>query len=211
VAFDEPDTVGRLNPADCVNHLLMVWAVDYIKHSPTKFSQPGKPSDVIVVDVVDLDLEDDSGQPGLVVRRAWWRPGKLIQSLRGKIGRPTPVLARMGKGSAGVGMQAPYVLVPATKDAESVKLAEAWLAAHPEFVPSESLEDVDEKAVETLSSGFGQATQAPSSPGALPPPPVPPGHMETVLERMARQAADSKKRMAAWGGGSPPQEDKPPF
>ncbi len=92
--FGEPEETGglRLNPKDIINHLLMVWACDYIPHSPTQFTQPGKPSDVIVVDVVDLDQMGEDGRPGLLARKCWWRQAQLIQSLKGRI-----VLGHLGR------------------------------------------------------------------------------------------------------------------
>ncbi len=148
--FDSEPGGGRLNPAECINHvcarpgevtcscighLLMVWAVGYIDHSPTKYSQPGKNSDVVVVDVVDLDQADENGWAGLVVRSCWWRNARLIGLMKGRIGRPKPVLARMGLGVATMG-KPPYELHFAADDADAVQRATAWFAAHPDFKPT---------------------------------------------------------------------------
>src|SRR5918994_4846332 len=91
------DNGVRLSPDKVIGHLLMVWTVEYIPHSPTKFTQPGKPSDVIVVDVVDLDLPDENGHQGLVARRSWWRQSRLIRDLKSRVGRPNPILVRVGR------------------------------------------------------------------------------------------------------------------
>jgi hypothetical protein len=133
--FDDEPGGGRLNPADCLEHLLMVWAVGYIEHSPTKYSQVGKNSDVIVVDVVDLDQADSEGYQGLLVRNAWWRNARLIGLMKDRIGRPKPVLARMALGIATMG-KPPYELHFATQDENAVARAQAWMEAHPDFKPS---------------------------------------------------------------------------
>jgi len=135
--FGEPETAGGPYPKDLVNHLLLVWAVDYIDDAPSKFSRAGQLADVIVVDLVDLDETDPyTRQPGAVARSAWWRPSKLIQALKRRLGSPDPVLAWMQMGTASAGMNAPYVLTSATGDANAVARAEAWMAANPDFVPS---------------------------------------------------------------------------
>jgi hypothetical protein len=133
--FDDEPGGGRLNPADCLDHLLMVWAVGYIDHSPTKYSVPGKNSDVVVVDVVDLDQADADGYQGLVVRSAWWRNARLIGLLKGRIGRPKPILGWMGLGVATMG-KPPYELHYAVEDPVAVGRAQAWMEAHPDFRPT---------------------------------------------------------------------------
>lgn len=202
--FDEPDEVGgvKLYPKDALNHLLIVWAVDYIAHSPTQFSRPDKPSDVVVVDVVDLDQVDpETMQAGLLARRVWWRQAQLIASLKKKVGSGTPLLARMGKGTATQGMP-PYVLNSMTSDPQCVARANAWFAANPGFTPSEAMPttpaapDVGEDASFTPTVGVTTA----SHPGIN----VPAGHQEilreTTLEAMARRAQLP-----------PPQPEQPPF
>lgn len=133
--FDDEPGGGRLNPADCLDHLLMVWAIDYIEHSPTKFSVPGKNSDVVVVDVVDLDQADEDGYQGLIVRNCWWRNARLIGLMKPRIARPKPVLGRMGLGVATMG-KPPYEIHFATDDSDAVGRASAWIAAHPDFRPT---------------------------------------------------------------------------
>lgn len=133
--FDEEQGGARLNPANCLQHLLLVWSVGYIDHSPTKYTVAGKPSDVVVVDVVDLDQADEQGYQGLVVRGAWWRNARLIGLLKSRIGRPKPILAWMMLGEPTMGNK-PYELHFATDDAEAVARAEAWFAAHPDFTPT---------------------------------------------------------------------------
>lgn len=133
--FDDEPASDRLNPVDCLDHLLLVWAIGYTDHSPTKYTVEGKKSDVVHVDVVDLDLADENGYAGKVFRNCWWRNGRLIGFLKPRIGREKPVLARMARGVATMG-QPPYELHPATEDKAAVELASAWIAAHPDFFPS---------------------------------------------------------------------------
>src|SRR4029450_8189737 len=96
--FDEPSqefTGVRINPRDALGHLLLIWVIEYLPHKPTQFTRPDKPSDVIVVDVGDLDEKaPDTGEKGLWARHVWWRQAKLIQSLKSRIGGK-PMLAYM--------------------------------------------------------------------------------------------------------------------
>ena len=191
--FNEPDAGGgKLNPIDVVNHLLMVWPVDYIEHSPTKHTKPGQQSDVIVVDVVDLDLTELDGTEGVLSQSCWWRPGFLIGALKKKLGDRDPFLARMWRD--GEGAAAPYKLISATSDPTSVARAMAWLTRNPDFKPGGP-------RVTTLQ----EAAQQQIVSSLLPPPPMSiPTAQETVLERMARQAAEAKR-------GTPPQQEEAPF
>lgn len=139
--FAEPESSGRLNPRDIVGHLLLVWPTDYLPSIQTKFSKTDKPSDAVVVDVVDLDEADPvTMQPGCLYTGVWWLQSKLIQSLKRRIGSPDPILARMDKGSANPGMNAPFILTSATGDPSAVRRAETWLAANPQFQPAEAPE-----------------------------------------------------------------------
>ncbi len=134
--FEDPDESGgeRLYPKDCLGHLLMVWATRYIDDSPTKYSRPDKLSDVIVVDVVNLDEADEDGYQGKVYRGCWWRQARLIGSLKNRIGKP-PVIVRMAEGVPTMG-KAPFELCSMSQDAECVSRGQAWLAAHPDFRPT---------------------------------------------------------------------------
>lgn len=189
--FEEPEETGgiRLNPRDIVNHLLLVWVIDYVPHSPTQFTRPDKPSDVIIVDAVDLDQVDEYGTPGLLARKCWWRQAQLIQSLRGKIGGKAPLLVRMGKGGATMGRNAPYVLMSMTADQQCVRRANEWLNQNKHFVPSTPgvqpvvpAQDLSNGAPDQ-SGHWGQ----PERPDLPPPRPVTPAE-ETLLERMARSS-----------------------
>lgn len=134
--FGEPEIAGGPYPKELLGHLLMVWAVEYIEDAPSKFSNRGAPSDVIVVDMVDLnEVEFGTNEAGVLSRGAWWRGGRLIGSLKRRLGKPDPVLAWMRLGTASAGFNAPYELVSATSDPESVRRAQNWLDSHPDFKP----------------------------------------------------------------------------
>jgi hypothetical protein len=188
--FDEPDEVGgdRINPSEIVGHLLLVWAVDYIDHSPTKFSKPDKKSDVVVVDVVDLDLPDENGYAGLLCRAAWWRQARLIAALRNRVGNPTPILAHMTVGQATVG-NPPYELRSANALPECVARGQAWMAANPNFTPSPA------------RANRPAEPPLPSAVAALIPPREP-----SILERLANQATAGASRIT----GTPPLPPPPP-
>ena len=183
LSFSDPEETGglRLNPKDILGHLLLVWAVDYIAHSPTQYSRPDKPSDVIVVDVVDLNQADDYGRPGLVARRCWWRQSLLIQSLKPKIGDLAPILATMDKGAGTMGRAAPFVLTNMKSDPRAVERAQAWAAANPGFKPS---------------SAGPPASEPPMDPWEQQPPLPPPRpatpQEQTILERMARSSVPTQ-------------------
>lgn len=198
--FDEPEPTGgvRLYPNKVIGHLLMVWAINYIAHSPTKFTQAGKQSDVIVVDVVDLDAEGEDGQPGFLCRGQWWRAAQIIGSLRPRIGAPNPILAHMGQGVATMG-NPPYVLNSATSNPQCVQRANAWLAAHPDFTPSVPYEAAEEP----------QDSSHWSKPEEQPAWSIPQGGKatETMLERMARQSAEGAARMPPPRPGT----EQPPY
>lgn len=177
----------RINPRDVLNHLLLIWVVEYLPHKPTQFSRPDKPSDVIVVDVVDLDDQDpDTGQPGLLARHVWWRQARLIQKLKGQVGNPNPLLARIGKGSAAQGYNAPFVLNSASKDAAAQQQAMEWFARNPGFTPSVPFEP----------SGTDLPVQGEP-------------RQETLVERMARQSLEGAARLPR--PPAPPNQGPIPF
>jgi hypothetical protein len=118
-----------LYPDKLLGHLLLVWAIDYIPHSPTQFTRPDKPSDVIVVDVVDLDTGDVGVQ-------SWWRQSRLIRDLKGRVGKKNPILVAMTKGIASPGSQAPYEMTSMSDNPAAVTKANAWFQNNPGFTPS---------------------------------------------------------------------------
>lgn len=200
MAFEEPDQASsgpRLYPKDIMGHLLMVWVIEYIEHSPTQFTKPGIPSDVIVVDVVDLDQQDpDTGRMGLLAPHTWWRQSQLIRMLKNKIGNATPLLVRMAKGTAAVGKSQPFVLISQTQDQRAVQAANTWLQYNPDFVPSQPMPKIP-VAPESPEDPWAGQPSPQLAPNLPPPPPraqpVQPGSaQETALERAARMAAQGR-------------------
>lgn len=223
--FDELEDAGngpRLYPKDILGHLLLVWAIEYIAHSPTSFSQPGKPSDVVTVDVVDLAdhlggrvTDPETGEFGMLARRSWWRQNHLIKMLKLKLGNTSPLLVTMAKGGASQGRNAPFILTSMTAHEGAVALANEWLQAHPDFAPSRPMPKM-EIPEDTRDPWEGQNEAQLSLPPARPPSgPVQgaPASTPTVLESAAsetlsRLAAQGRAGAAAWGTK---QADKPPF
>ena len=194
--FAEPETAGGPYPKDLVGHLLMVWPVDYIDDAPSKFSRPGAQSDVIVVDLVDLDTVDEyTKELGQLSRQAWWRPGRLIGSLKRRLGSKDPVLAWMQMGTASKGMNAPYELVSATSDPMSVDRAKLWLEKNPDFEPTNYVE-----THEQVQARVDRRREQESNPQ----PEVETSEQRRVrsqLEQMARQAQAGADRLP-----DPPQK-----
>jgi hypothetical protein len=192
LSLDEPDESGgaRLYPKDIMNHLLLVWAIEYVEHSPTKFTKyddEGRattPCDAVVVDVVDLDQYDENGVAGLVARKTRWRPGRLLGVLKPRVGKPNPILVKMAKGGASQGQTAPFEIPSMTGDPGSVARANAWFAANTAFKPSEKY--VDDRPKPAQEPQPDQAVRT------LPPPPVRP--TETPLEAAARSSLATEPR-----------------
>jgi hypothetical protein len=194
--FAEPETAGGPYPKDLVGHLLMVWPVDYIDDAPSKFSRPGAQSDVIVVDLVDLDTVDEyTKELGQLSRQAWWRPGRLIGSLKRRLGSKDPVLAWMQMGTASKGMNAPYELVSATSDPASVDRAKLWLEKNPDFEPTnyvETHEQVQARIDRRREQGSNPQPEVETSEQS---------RVRSQLEQMARQAQAGADRLP-----DPPQK-----
>lgn len=150
----EGDTLGA---ADVLGHLLVMIATEYVPKVITKFTKPGQEgTDAIRVDVVALTQPDQSGQPSIYRDVLWFNVG-LRSTLRKQIG--TPVLARMGQGTAKPGQDAPFTLVDATQDIQAVQFAEAWMDQHPEF---------EREAAQKIAGGVGLAAPVPAGNVALP-------------------------------------------
>jgi len=192
----EEFTGVRINPRDCVGHLLLIWVIDYLPHKPTQFTRPDKPSDVIVVDVVDLDVVDpDTGKPGLLARHTWWRQAKLIQKLKPKVGSPNPWLARMAKGGASTGFNAPFILNGAADEPGTKERALEWASRNEGFRPSSPFME------NPVPSNSQPQPQVQSSTVQQP----------TILAQLAAQAQRGADRLQHLGPPQPPQGGKPPF
>lgn len=202
--LEEPDTQGngiRAYPKDILGHLLLVWAIEYIEHAPTQYTKPGQPSDVVVVDVVDLsNIDEETGQP-VVARCTWWRQAQLIKSLRGRIGKD-PVLVSMGKGTAAIGKSQPFTLTSQTQNETAVAIAQAWWADNQDFVPSQPMP----RPVTQESKVDPWANQA-APELTLPPPRPPTENEESMLARMARQSIQGKD----WAANRPVVQGDVPF
>lgn len=220
---DEPEPTGgvRLNPKMILGHLLIVWVTDYIEHSPTKYTVAGKPSDVVVVDCIDLDQVDEtSGEVGLIARNCWWRQSRLIQLLKRRVGLPNPILIRITQGSQA---NSPYEAVSQRSDEAAMTRLHQWFQRNPDFTPSakrprDDHEEFDQGQVEVPayaepqkalrgfvgSVGTGAQQQIP----------------ETPLERQARLAqgeppvSETLARLRAMGQRNhrdEPQDPKIPY
>lgn len=211
--FNEP-TEGnteytRINPADTIGHLMLVWAVGYIDHSPTQYSQPGRNSDVIVVDVVDLDQIGENGQPGLLGRSVWWRQGRLIGSLKDKVGDPNPVLARMMTGVPTKG-KPPFLLKSASTDAAAVQRANAWFGANPGFKPEPyvpRVEETQDNSVQYAQESL-QSFQPPAGPPAQQA--LSPEHQQALRNVYLESLAQRGATLPPPYPGSP-QDEQPPY
>lgn len=212
LTFDEPDQQGngvRAYPKDILGHLLLVWAIEYIEHAPTQYTKPGQPSDVVVVDVVDLSDLDADGEP-VIARCTWWRQAQLIKSLRGKVGLLDPLLVSMGKGTAAVGKSQPFTLTSQSANETAVALAQAWYANHADFEPSKPMPRPRVEEGPTQDPWANQPDPSLVLPPARPtgPPPTGPTEaQESMLARMARQSIQGKD----WAAEHPVKQGDIPF
>jgi|SRR5688572_19723377 len=126
----EERSSSYLNPPDMVNHLLLIWPVDYEHDTYTKYPrQDGQPSDAVYCDVVDLSVNGPDGQPGYLMRGCKWTQGRLIRDTKKLVGSPDPLLKLMGKdGDA-------YQLFEQSTNPAAVSVAEAWATRNPGFRP----------------------------------------------------------------------------
>lgn len=168
-SFSGGTSGGSLYPKQLVGHLLLVWAIDYIPHSPTQYSRPDRPSDVIVVDVVDLD----TGEIGV---QSWWRPSRLIRDLKSKLGKKNPILVAMGMGIGTQGGKDPYEMTPMEANPQAVARANAWFQANPNFSPSSPMPQAPPQPAQDRGTG-PQPTNPPDWARPLAPQPGQPAWM----------------------------------
>lgn len=186
---DPNDTGVKLYPNLLLNHLLLVWAIEYVEHSPTQYSTPDRPSDAVIVDVVDLDAIGSDGQPGLVSRRTWWRQARLIQEMKPSIGKPNPKLGVMIRGRATRG-QPPYVLELKHGDPVCLQRANLWRQANAAFLPS-------------IATG--------SNPTPTNPVPQAPTQLEMMAQQAQRPQGAQKNVYYAQDEPLPPRPPAPPL
>ena len=144
-------------PETLAGHLLIVFPLGYVPFLQTKFTVPGKKSDAICCDVVDLDDKDETGAVGKVYRTSNLMQARIIQDLKPFIGRK--VLGRIGKGVSKNGMNPPWVITDMSGDGALTDRARAWAQANPNFVKSEFVARDDSAmaaATAALQQGFGQ-------------------------------------------------------
>ena len=204
--IDEPEELNtgtKLYPKDIINHTVLVWATEYIGHSPTQFndgSDPKKPCDVVVVDLIDLDQVSEEGTPGLVSRGSWWRQGRLIQRLKPRVGKPNPLIGRIIKG---LGPNGAFELMDLSADEKSLARARNWWAINGGFTPSQPFNAPSQP-------------QAPVqvSPQSVPTPPPSPLEQlaNSSLGRSPQQESVTMERLRRLGDqGGPSSDGDAPF
>lgn len=180
-AAPAPSTGDVLSPGEVLGHLLVIAPIEYRTGIMTRFTRPGDPpSEAIAVNVAVLTQQDAAGQYGVIYKDVLWFNVKLRNSLRRSIGKL--VLARMGQGQATPGNDAPYELIDATKDAQAVQFATAWLQQHPEF-EQEALAEIA-----ALNKVSAPAPAAPAVPTPAPSPAVVPAASPTPLPQTPQVA-----------------------
>lgn len=151
-------------PELLAGHLLIVLPLGYVPFIMTKFTVPGKKSDAICCDVVDLDDKDEAGNVGKIYRTSNLMQARIIQDLKPFIGRK--VLGRIGKGVSKNGMNPPWVITDMSADPALMERARAWAQANSQFVKSEFMarDDIAPPVVANApmpqgQQGFAQPTQ----------------------------------------------------
>jgi hypothetical protein len=179
------DAAGEFaRPEVLAGHLCIVWPLGYVPHIQTKFTTPGKKSDAICCDIVDLDAPDQNGAPGKVYRLSNLMQGKLIGALKNVVG--TKVLGVFDKGIPTNGMNAPWILTDVSANPNARERASAWLAAHTDFRPSTFVAPV----------------------AAPPPPPAPP---QPQYQQQGPPAWPQQPPQQYGGGGYQPPQQPPQY
>jgi hypothetical protein len=117
----------QLKPSEIVGHLLLVRPTEWCPDTPTRDYGD---SDAIRVDVCDFSGTTERPNVPIVYRDVLWF-NKMLLGLRRQIGETT--LGWMTTGVAKGKQDPPFQLEDATGNGEAMKLATAWLDAHPEF------------------------------------------------------------------------------
>jgi hypothetical protein len=116
--FESPASqTSSVRTADLLGHLCIFSPVEY----ETDVQTVNGTSDVVVVDIVDLDADGGTEYDGV-----WF----FSVGLRNALKRYVPdgkVLARIGQGAAKPGKNAPWILVDATGSAGDVARATAYV------------------------------------------------------------------------------------
>lgn len=121
--FAKEHAIEAAKPKNLVNHLLLIWAIEHIKHSPTQFTEEGKESPVIIVDVVDLCHNPEP------YRAQWWRPLYLVGALKGNVGKPPTLVVMKLDGRS-------FQLESMSAHPQAVDIARQWFMRNQGFTPS---------------------------------------------------------------------------
>ena len=123
MTFAAPSTQSEsVKVADLAGHLLIITPTEYKVGIETVHGK----AEAVEVEVIDLDTKQTHSS-------LLWFNVALRNALKNKIGQK--VLARIGQGAAKPGKSAPWILVDATGDANSVALANAYLTSAPTPAP----------------------------------------------------------------------------
>jgi hypothetical protein len=124
-------------PSNLANHNLIIWVVEHLKDAPGGIPrEDGKPTDAIVVDVVDLDRPDQTNRFwGALAEGMWWRAGTVIGKLRPFIGGE-PILVRLAAGFAPGSKYKTFSFIDVSGDPNIMAKANAWMQWNPQFQPS---------------------------------------------------------------------------
>jgi hypothetical protein len=178
-----PSQGDRLKPENVDGHLLIVAPLEFLPEFFKARTNPDgtvKPAaNGVKLNAVDLDQPGPDGQPGAVFREAIWGQKALAASLERTLreqGPGSPVLVRIGKGTANSGQSAPWIFLDATGDHQAVQRATEFVGRRPGW-QSEPIVDPRAAAV-TGPHQWPAGAQPPQQQGGYPagPPPqsVPP-------------------------------------
>jgi hypothetical protein len=124
-------------PANLANHDLIVWVVEHLKDAPGGIPRDdGKPTDAIVVDVVDLSRPDPTNRYwGAMAQGMWWRAGTVIGKLRPFVGGE-PILVRLTSSLIPGSKYKTFNFVDMSADANVTAKAQSWLQWNPGYQPT---------------------------------------------------------------------------
>lgn len=179
-----------VNPEQMIGHLLLIWPTEYEADSYTIHPrQDGKPSDAVYADVVDLNLPDDYGQPGKVMRRVKWMQWRLIRDTKHAVGatREDAMLAVMSKDGRA------YELADMTHNQQALQVANRWLGEHPQFNPGQDqpVPRVQAQQPQQNNGGWNQNQNQWTPNQQVSSPPQRRNAEESAMDRLRRQSANN--------------------
>jgi hypothetical protein len=197
--YDEEEAVVSngvyINPKDVENHLLLIWSIGYLPpgQAPTKFNDQ---ADCVVVDVVDLDQTDEqTGLPGLLATGQRWYQQRIIRDLKGRVGKPFPMLAFLATEPSTKGNPA-FVLTPAHTAPTCIAQANEWRSRNPSFIPGAARQTM----VDTPAPAANPQPKVETSPASP---------QSAVLAQLRQKAQSQQAAISRLTGK--PQEIEPPF